>query len=72
MASPFNVAVARLHELLNAIFDAHRGLSTAEGAEGAEVRAALDVFARLIAPMMPHLAAEILSHLYRVWRSCLI
>ncbi|WP_158742176.1 leucine--tRNA ligase [Acidisphaera sp. L21] len=60
----FNVAVARLHELLNAISDANRGLALADDAGAAEVRQAFDVFARLMAPMMPHLAAEILSQLH--------
>ncbi len=55
----FNVAVARLHELLTAIAEeqrAHPGSS--------EVRQALDIFCRLSAPMLPHLAAETLSLLH--------
>ena len=60
----FNVAVARLHELLNAIFDANRAVSATDDAGAAEVRQALDVFARLTAPMMPHLSAEILGQLH--------
>ena len=60
----FNVAVARLYELLNAIFDAQRALAVGDSSAAGEVRAAMDVFARLAAPMMPHLAAEILSQLH--------
>ena len=60
----FNVAVARLYELLNAIVDCHRGLAPADAAGAAEVRSALDVFARLAAPMMPHLACDILARLH--------
>ena len=60
----FNVAVARLHELLNAIVDAHRALAGAGGAAAAEVRHALEIFVRLAAPMMPHLASEIMAALH--------
>ncbi len=60
----FNVAVARLHELLNAIVDRHRSLEAADEAGATEVRGAVDVFARLAAPMMPHLACDILSRLH--------
>ncbi len=60
----FNVAVARLHELLNAIFDAQRALSSSDEAGAAELRQALDVFLRLAAPMMPHLSSEILVRLH--------
>ncbi len=55
----FNVAVARLYELLNALADgrvAPRRLGV--------VRQALDIFTRLVAPMMPHLAAEIMARLH--------
>ncbi len=57
----FNVAVARLYELLNAISEAHRSGRTA--AHRDDVRHALDIFTRLVAPMMPHLAADIMSRL---------
>ncbi len=57
----FNVAVARLHELLNALHDAHRAAS-AEAA--GTLRQVLDIFARLAAPMTPHLAAEIAAKLH--------
>jgi leucyl-tRNA synthetase len=58
----FNVAVARLYELANAIGDAERasdvgGLATAR-------REAVEMLARLIAPMMPHLAEEMYSRMY--------
>ena len=55
----FNVAVARLHELLGAIADEHR----AQPGSGS-VRTALDIYCRLAAPMTPHLAADILSRLH--------
>ncbi|MBE9604454.1 leucine--tRNA ligase [Acetobacteraceae bacterium H6797] len=50
----FNVAVARIHEFMNAI-EAASGLE--EGLPFAR-REALEMLARLIAPMMPHLAEE--------------
>ena len=60
----FNVAVARLHELLSAIADRLRGLAAGDAPGAAELRSALDVFARLAAPMLPHVAADILSQLH--------
>ncbi len=60
----FNVAVARLYELLNAIIEAQRNLPAGDGPAAAEMRQSFDVFARLAAPMMPHLASEILSQLH--------
>jgi len=51
----FNIAVARLHEFANAISDAER--KSSGGADMAWARGeAATVLARLIAPMMPHLA----------------
>jgi len=47
----FNVAVARLHELANAI--------EASSAPAAARREAILLMARLVSPMMPHLAEEI-------------
>ena len=48
----FNVAVARIHELGNAIGDA-------EAAEPAARQEALEALARLVSPAMPHLAEEL-------------
>ncbi|MCA3382492.1 MAG: class I tRNA ligase family protein, partial [Roseomonas sp.] len=50
----FNVAVARLYEFANAI-------EAAKDAPGGAKREALEMLARLSAPMMPHLAEEIWS-----------
>ncbi|MEO3471089.1 leucine--tRNA ligase [Roseomonas sp. CAU 1739] len=47
----FNVAVARLYEFANAI-------EAAKDAPGGAKREALEILARLSAPMMPHLAEE--------------
>ena len=55
----FNVAVARLHELLSAIAEEQRA-----HAGSAAVREALDIFCRLVAPMLPHLASDTLSQLH--------
>jgi leucyl-tRNA synthetase len=57
----FNVAVARLYELANAMLEAERageevGLAWAR-------REAVEVMARLCSPMMPHLAEEIYARL---------
>jgi leucyl-tRNA synthetase len=52
----FNVAVARIYELAGAVGDADRG-GVAEGLAFARHEAVLSI-ARLIAPMMPHLAEE--------------
>ena len=55
----FNVAVARLYELSNAITDAERASPHDEpGRDWARLEA-VEVLARLSAPMMPHLAEEI-------------
>ena len=58
----FNVAVARLYELANAISTRtpERGASDEPGL-GAARREAVEMLARLIAPMMPHLAEEVYS-----------
>jgi leucyl-tRNA synthetase len=59
----FNVAVARLYELANALTDAERAATG--GADEAGLnwarREAMEVLARLSAPMMPHLAEEALA-----------
>jgi leucyl-tRNA synthetase len=57
----FNVAVARIYELAGAIADADRA-GAAAGLEFAR-REAVETTARLIAPMMPHLAEEIFARL---------
>jgi leucyl-tRNA synthetase len=58
----FNVAVARLYELANAIGDAERAHDA--GGLAAARREAVEMLARLIAPMMPHLAEEMYSRMY--------
>ena len=50
----FNRAVARIHELANTIGD----FAPADAADRWAVREALETLARLIQPMMPHLAEE--------------
>jgi leucyl-tRNA synthetase len=59
----FNVAVARIHELANAIAAAERGDAGPAGADAAGLswarREAVLTLARLAAPMIPHLAEEI-------------
>jgi leucyl-tRNA synthetase len=61
----FNVAVARLYELANAVGEAERALDNA--AEQADLvwarREAMQILAVLVAPMMPHLAEEILRRI---------
>jgi leucyl-tRNA synthetase len=54
----FNVAVARLYELANAIADAGDAPGRAARWE------AVEVLARLIAPMMPHLAEEAYNRMH--------
>jgi leucyl-tRNA synthetase len=59
----FNVAVARLYELANAIADAERvNDSPGQGLAWAR-REAVEMLARLISPMMPHLAEEMQARL---------
>jgi len=52
----FNVAVARVHEFANAIGGVVGQMQADVGAAGRE---ALETMARLVAPMMPHLAEEL-------------
>lgn len=49
----FNVAVARIYELVNAVAGASEKLAGTP-----ELRESLDILVQLIAPMMPHLAEE--------------
>jgi leucyl-tRNA synthetase len=58
----FNVAVARVYELANAITDAERAAPEA-GLAWAR-REAVETLARLTSPMMPHLAEEIYARLF--------
>ena len=58
----FNVAVARLYELANAITDAERAAPEA-GLAWAR-REAVEGLARLSSPMMPHLAEEVHARLF--------
>jgi len=53
----FNVAVARLHEMANAVADAGKAPADAPGRAWAR-HEAVTILARLLAPMMPHLAEE--------------
>ena len=57
----FNVAVARIYELAGAIGEADRA-SDADGMAWAR-QEAVEMAARLIAPMMPHLAEDIYARL---------
>jgi len=58
----FNVAVARLYELANAIGDAEKAEQT--GGLTATRREAAELLARLMAPMTPHLAEEMYSRMH--------
>jgi len=58
----FNVAVARIYELANAITDAERA-APGEGLDWAR-REAVEMLARLSSPMMPHLAEEVFARLH--------
>ncbi len=57
----FNVAVARLYEFANALADAER--AAADPGMGWARREAAGLLARVIAPMMPHLAEELHARL---------
>jgi len=58
----FNVAVARLYELANAVTDAER--ATAEPGLLWARREAIEILVRLASPMMPHLAEEVYARLH--------
>ena len=58
----FNVAVARLYELANAVTDAERAKD--EPGLGWARRESVEMLARLASPAMPHLAEEIFLHLH--------
>jgi leucyl-tRNA synthetase len=59
----FNVAVARIHELANAIADADRVSGQQQGMGWARDEA-LETIIRLCSPMMPHLAEEMHARLH--------
>jgi leucyl-tRNA synthetase len=59
----FNVAVARIHEFANAIAEAERAGDLPDDLIWA-LREAIGTLARLVAPMMPHLAEEMHARLH--------
>ena len=61
----FNVAVARIHELANAVAATERPDDDADAEQLAWARReSMEILARLVAPMMPHLAEEIHARLH--------
>ena len=63
----FNVAVARLYELANAITEAERAAVQVGGPEAGLAwarREAVEMLVRLASPMMPHLAEEVYARLF--------
>jgi leucyl-tRNA synthetase len=65
-AFAFNVAVARIHELANAIAAAERGLAAGPEEDQGLIwarREAVEMAMHLVAPMMPHLAEEMHARL---------
>ena len=70
----FNVAVARLYEMVNALAEAQRKVAAAWDADlAAALRDGVETMALLLAPMVPHLAEEVLDLLEpgRVWTGSL-
>ncbi|OJY65635.1 MAG: leucine--tRNA ligase [Rhodospirillales bacterium 70-18] len=60
----FNVAVARVYELANAIADAERAPADEQAGLAWARFEALETAARLVSPMMPHLAEEMYATLH--------
>ena len=60
----FNLAVARIYELAGAIADAVKAGRTGDAGMGFALREAIDMLARLAAPMMPHLAEDVFHRLH--------
>jgi leucyl-tRNA synthetase len=54
----FNVAVARIYELANAIQSELQSAALGSATPGAALREAAEILVHMIAPMMPHLAEE--------------
>jgi leucyl-tRNA synthetase len=70
----FNVAVARLYEMVNALAEAQRKVAASWDADLATaLRDGVETMALLLAPMVPHLAEEVLDLLEpgRVWTATL-
>jgi leucyl-tRNA synthetase len=70
----FNVAVARLYEMVNALADAQRSVTgTGDPSLASALREGAETMALLLAPMMPHLAEEVLDLLdpRRAWQAAL-
>ena len=65
----FNVAVARLYEMVSALAEAQRSPAMTDDAGLAAVWSGVETMALLLAPMMPHLAQEVLTLLEpeRAW-----
>jgi leucyl-tRNA synthetase len=60
----FNVALARLYELANAIAEADRAAASDDPGLAWARAEAVEMLARLFAPMMPHLAEEVYAALH--------
>ena len=63
----FNRAVARIRELTNAIEELPEGTLQSEPGAPAVLREGLEILARLLCPMMPHLAEEMWLDPRRRW-----